>query len=189
MPFGDDEDIIGASVQRVAEHLQRCGLEFELLAVDEDSGDNSQAVLTLVRSRHGVLQQALSILKTRPRSLPTRSRRGYELGARRAGGRVVWLLSARAALGPFDDFDAAYAEVAAGACDLVETPRFIVAERLRCRTVFPGVAGRGPRYRRRLVQRAQTRGLAVSTAGARPRPRSSWVWRRLLAVRGSDGLG
>ena len=56
LPFGDDEDVIGTAVRRVASHLREHGLSFELIAVDEDSGDNSHAVLALLRSDFGELR-------------------------------------------------------------------------------------------------------------------------------------
>src|SRR5678810_56231 len=50
LPFGDDEEFVGIAVRRTAEHLRGLGLAFELLAIDEDSGDNSHAVLALLRA-------------------------------------------------------------------------------------------------------------------------------------------
>ena len=51
LPFGDDEDAIGPAVQKLAAELRAMGMSFEILAVDEDSGDNSHAVLALQRAR------------------------------------------------------------------------------------------------------------------------------------------
>src|SRR4051794_14918637 len=50
LPFGDDEEAVGIAVRRIAEYVRALGLSFELLAVDEDSGDNSHAVLALLRA-------------------------------------------------------------------------------------------------------------------------------------------
>src|SRR5438552_18342726 len=49
LPFGDDEEAVGIAVKRTAEHLRGLGLAFEIIAIDEDSGDNSHAVLALLR--------------------------------------------------------------------------------------------------------------------------------------------
>ena len=65
VPFGDDEDVIGASVQRIAALLRELGLGFEILAVDENSGDNSHAVLALLRKQ--VPAAAASIAASRAR--------------------------------------------------------------------------------------------------------------------------
>src|SRR5664279_1494436 len=50
LPFGDDEEAVGVAVKRTAEYLRNLGLSFEILAIDEDSGDNSHAVLALLRA-------------------------------------------------------------------------------------------------------------------------------------------
>src|SRR6478752_6798782 len=50
LPFGDDEEFVGIAVRRTAEHIRSLGLSFEILAIDEDSGDNSHAVLALLRA-------------------------------------------------------------------------------------------------------------------------------------------
>src|SRR5215468_7781736 len=50
LPFGDDEEAVGIAVRRTAEHLRGLQLSFEILAIDEDSGDNSHAVLALLRA-------------------------------------------------------------------------------------------------------------------------------------------
>ena len=48
IPFADDEERIGLAVRRVAEALRAAGRTFEIIAVDEHSGDNSHAVLALM---------------------------------------------------------------------------------------------------------------------------------------------
>ena len=50
LPFGDDEEFVGIAVRRTAESLRSLGVSFEILAIDEDSGDNSHAVLALLRA-------------------------------------------------------------------------------------------------------------------------------------------
>ncbi len=50
LPFGDDEEAVGIAVRGTGEHLRGLGLGFEILAIDEDSGDNSHAVLALLRA-------------------------------------------------------------------------------------------------------------------------------------------
>ena len=48
VPFADDEDVIGTAVRRLASHLTEREISFEIIAVDEDSGDNSHAILALL---------------------------------------------------------------------------------------------------------------------------------------------
>ena len=79
VPFRDDEDLIGTAVDRIASHLRSLKVSFEILAVDEDSGDNSHAVLALLRTHFPELRvsQALG------------PGRGFGAGARRAQGRTL----------------------------------------------------------------------------------------------------
>src|SRR6188768_3410756 len=83
LPFGDDEDFVGIAVRRTAEHLRGLGLAFEILAIDEDSGDNSHAVLALLRAEVPELRVAHA---------PGRGR-GFDTGIARAQGRAVWLIA------------------------------------------------------------------------------------------------
>jgi len=177
LPFGDDEDVIGIAVQQVAAYLEEQGLGFEILAVDRDSGDNSHAVLALVRSCHPVLRQALYILHA-PGHAPEQ---GYAFGVSRARGRVLWLLEPQAATGALEGFARAQAQVSQGMCDLVVcADGFTVAHRTRSRPAFDGLLGAGPRFHQRLARLGRTRGLAVSTqsqAGRAPR-----MWQRWMAA-------
>lgn len=51
VPFGDDEDSVGARFSRIIEHMRRHRLRFEVLAADDDSGDNSPMILALLARR------------------------------------------------------------------------------------------------------------------------------------------
>lgn len=79
LPFGDDEEFVGIAVRRTAEHLRGLGLSFEILAIDEDSGDNSHAVLALLR---GELPE-LRVTHASARG------RGIDVGAGRAQGTLL----------------------------------------------------------------------------------------------------
>src|SRR5512142_1164776 len=79
LPFGDDEEAVGIAVKRTAEHLRGLGLTFEILAVDEDSGDNSHAVLALLRAQ---------VPELRVTHAPARGR-GVDAGAARAQGTLL----------------------------------------------------------------------------------------------------
>jgi hypothetical protein len=177
LPFRDDEDLVGIAVQQLAAYLQAQPLAFELLAVDQDSGDNSHAVLALVRSRDATLDRALTILHT-----PDRARdRGYAHGVQYARGRVLWLLDPAVAIGSLEPFAQAHAQVIRGELDVVVRPEgFSVAHRIRSRPALDGLAGTGPGFHRRLARHARARGLAVTTE---PVPGTATrVWQRLAAV-------
>ncbi len=154
MPFVDDEDVIGAAVRRLAAHLRECGRSFEIIAVDEDSGDNSHAVLALLRPNIPELRIASAVGRGR----------GYYAGAQRARGRLLWLVDPNSAMTPLAPFGRAYRRVARGELDLVAADhRFVVCHRTNTLPVIEGVRGSGAGYRRRLAKRAEARGLEVET--------------------------
>jgi glycosyltransferase involved in cell wall biosynthesis len=155
VPFGDDEDVIGAAVQRLAAHLRELGLDFELLAVDEDSGDNSHAVLALLRAQ---------VPELRVLHAPGRGR-GFDTGIARAQGRILWLIQAQAAVQPMAGFARAFEQIRVGgpaAPDAaVVRGRFAVAHRTRALDVAAGLRGTGDVYYRRLARRLAARGLRL----------------------------
>jgi hypothetical protein len=177
LPFRDDEELIGLAVQHLATYLEEQALVFEILAVDQDSGDNSHAVLALVRSRDPELERALTILQT-----PGRARdRGYAHGVHHARGRVLWLLDPWVAIGSLEAFAHAHALVTRGELDVVVRPEgFSVAHRIRSQPALGGLAGTGPGFHRRLARHARARGLAVTIEPV-PGP-ATRVWQRLAAV-------
>src|SRR5690349_8791121 len=79
LPFGDDEEAVGIAVRRTAEHLRGLGLSFEIIAIDEDSGDNSHAVLALLRAE---------VPELRVTHAPGRGK-GIDVGASRAQGTLL----------------------------------------------------------------------------------------------------
>jgi hypothetical protein len=152
MPFGDDEDVIGTACQRVARHLEELGLAFEILAVDEDSGDNCHAILGLVR---GAMPELRILSGVTPG-------RGFAAGASAARGRVLWLIEPAAALRSLAAFGRAHGRVRRGELDLaVVRGCFTVGKRARLIAVMEGAPGRGLLFERRLVRRAERRGVAV----------------------------
>lgn len=158
LPFGDDEDVIGAAVQRLATHLRDLGLVFEILAIDEDSGDNSHAVLALLRG---------SVPELRVLHAPGRGR-GFDTGVARAQGRVLWLIQPGAAIQPVAGFARAYEQIRDdgpnGRDAAVIRGRFAVAHRTRAFDVAAGLRGTGDVYYRRLAKRLAARGLRLDVA-------------------------
>jgi hypothetical protein len=148
IPFTDDEDAVGALVGRLAAHLRALGLGFEILAVDEGSGDNSRALLALVRERTPEL-----VL------LAARSAAGFATGAQAARGRalLLWDAAVRAPVGPVGW---ACRQVSDDRADLVLLPgRFAVCRRTRAWHVLARTRGRGAAFERRLQRRALASGL------------------------------
>jgi hypothetical protein len=133
LPFGDDEDIVGRACGRLAVHLRALGLRFELLAVDEDCGDNSHTLLALLRAQIPELE----ILYGQGRD------RGYATAAQRARGRVVWLISPEAALRHLAPFARAFRRIDRGELDAVLVERrFAVCHRTRSLDALRGCRGR-----------------------------------------------
>src|SRR5689334_1903149 len=156
MPFGDDEEAVGIAVRRTAEHLRTLGLSFEILAIDEDSGDNSHAVLALLRAE---------VPELRVTHAPGRGR-GVDVGAARAQGAVLLVSTPDVASASLDGAGEACRRVLAGEGDAeVALTRFTVAHRIRAMAAFRGARLVAAAMHRRLAKRLQMRNLAVRVAG------------------------
>ena len=163
VPFADHEDLIGAACGRIARHLAELGLSYEILAVDEASGDNSHAVL-------GLLRRSLPPLRIIAGARPGR---GLAMGSACARGRVLWLVEPHSALRSLAPFGRAHARVVRGELDLaVVRGRFSVVKRSRALGVVDAIAGSAGVFERRLVRRASSRGLNVESyeVGSAERP-------------------
>jgi hypothetical protein len=150
LPFGDDEDCVGALTRRVAAHLRALGLAFEILAVDEGSSDNSVALLSLLRAELPELKLAGE---------------GVAAGVFAARGRTLWFVEpddADAALAPFA---CAERRVSAGEADVISTGRFLVARRTRAWPILERAKGRGERMHRSVMRAAEGRKLRVLRLG------------------------
>jgi dolichol-phosphate mannosyltransferase len=157
VPFADHEDVIGTACGRVARHLGELGLSFEILAVDEASGDNSHAVLGLLRRS----MPALRIVAG------ARAGRGFAMGSACARGRVLWLLEPHSALRSLAPFGRGELDLA------VVRGRFAVVKRARALGLVDAVHGMSGSFERRLVKRATGQRLVVEAyevGGSTSRP-------------------
>lgn len=156
LPFGDDEEAVGIAVRRTAEHLRALGLSFEILAIDEDSGDNSHAVLALLRAE---------IPELRVTHASARGR-GIEVGAGRAQGTLLIVSTPDVASASLDGVGEACRRLLAGEGDAeVALTRYTVAHRVRALAAFRNVRLLGPAMHRRLAKRLQVGNLSVRIAG------------------------
>jgi glycosyltransferase involved in cell wall biosynthesis len=172
VPFGDDEESIGNAVQRLAAHLRPLGLPFEILAVDEDSGDNSHAVLALMRAQ---------VPELRVIHAPGRGR-GADAGASRAQGRLLWLIDPDTANGNLAQATLAIEQVSAGDVDAVVVhDHYVIANRVRALPAITGLRGGGDARRRRLARRMAARGLRLDVHAPATPPRARWFG--MLAAR------
>jgi hypothetical protein len=177
LPFGDDEEFVGVAVRRTAEHLRSLGLSFEILAIDEDSGDNSHAVLALLRAE---------VPELRVTHAPGRGR-GVDVGAARAQGTLLLVTTPDVASAALDGIGDACRRVIAGEGDAeVAIGRYTVAHRMRSLVAFRGARLVGVAMHRRLAKRLQVRHLAVRLTGPTGVAASSPVGRlRAFAARGN----
>jgi hypothetical protein len=157
LPFGDDEDHVGIAVRRTAEHLRGVGLSFELIAIDEDSGDNSHAVLALLRAE----VPELRVTHASGRG------RGVEVGASRAQGTLLAVTTSDVASVMLDGLSEGCRRLLDGDGDAeVALARFTIAHRMRSLVAFRGARLIGAPMHRRLAKRLQVRNLTVRVAAA-----------------------
>jgi dolichol-phosphate mannosyltransferase len=156
LPFGDDEEAVGIAVKRTAEHLRGLGLSFEILAIDEDSGDNSHAVLALLRAE---------VPELRVTHAPGRGR-GVDVGAARAQGTLLLVSTPDVASASLDGAGDACRRLLAGEGDAeVALGRYTVAHRIRAMAALRGARLVGAALHRRLIKRLEVRQLAVRVSG------------------------
>src|SRR5687768_12511608 len=177
LPFGDDEEALGVAVRRTAEHLRGLGLSFEILAIDEDSGDNSHAVLALLRAE---------VPELRVTHAPGRGR-GVDVGAARAQGTLLVVSTPDVASATVEGIGDACRRLLAGECDAeVALTRYTIAHRMRSLIAFRGARLLGIAMHRRLAKRLTVRNLAVRLTGQPGAAPSSAVGRwRAFATRGN----
>lgn len=156
LPFGDDEEIIGPAVRRCAHALRALDGSFELLGIDEDSGDNSHAVLALLRG---------DVPELRVIHAPGRHR-GVDSGAARAQGRLLVILTPTAAMSPLDGLAEALARVDREACDAeIAVGRYTIVDRIKALPALRGARLPGESMHRRLAKRFQLQNLRVHMGG------------------------
>jgi hypothetical protein len=150
IPFTDDEDEVGRLVRRVAAHLRARGARFEILAVDEGSGDNCVALLGLLRKTD---VPELTLLAAPPGA-------GFATASERARGRVLWLFDVARAGAALAPFAWAYERCDAGVADVVVVQdRYALVRRSRAARAIAAVRGRAHVFERRLRRRSWFGGL------------------------------
>ncbi|HEU0035510.1 MAG TPA: hypothetical protein VFQ53_33095 [Kofleriaceae bacterium] len=164
LPFGDDEEAVGIAVRHTAQHLRGLGLSFEILAIDEDSGDNSHAVLALLRAE----VPELRVTHASGRG------RGVDVGASRAQGALLLVSTPAVASASLDGAGDACRRLLAGEGDAeVALTRYTVAHRIRALAAFRGARLVGAAMHRRLAKRLQVQSLSVRLAGPTAGARSA----------------
>jgi hypothetical protein len=158
LPFGDDEEAVGVAVRRTAEYLRDLGVSFELLAIDEDSGDNSHAVLALLRAE---------VPEIRVTHAPGRGR-GVDVGTARAQGTALLVITPDVAAASLDGVGDAVRRVLAGEGDAeVALGRYTVCHRVRSLASLRGARLLGAAMHRRISKRLHVRNLLVRVTETR----------------------
>jgi hypothetical protein len=156
LPFGDDEELVGIAIRRTAAHLRGLGLSFEILAVDEDSADNSHAVLALLRGEVPELRVTHASARGR----------GIDTGAGRAQGTLLVVATPDVAAASLDGVGDACRRLLRNEGDAeVALTKYTVAHRIRALAAFRGVRLLGASMHRRIVKRLQLHNLAVRVDG------------------------
>ena len=151
----DDEESIGHQIRTVANHLGSLGLEFEIVAVNDGSVDNSMPMLELLAMR----MPELRIIRA------SVAGRAFLRGASEARGAVLVLLEASrpVSLGPLAW---ALSRLATGRDAVILRGRYIVARRERTLRVIERATGPGLLFERVFERRAQD--LGIDVIGSRP---------------------
>jgi glycosyltransferase involved in cell wall biosynthesis len=167
----DDEERVGHMILRIASHLREKETRFELLLVDEGSGDNTLAIAALLRATHPELE----ILHAAPGQ-------GYRVGAERARGRVV-VVSDLLNEAPMAMLGFALGRLEQGTDVVALDGRFIVFRRTRALRALDALESSHRREQpdRRFVRRAKALGLGVALLHPRRQKVLSWV-RNLLPM-------
>ena len=154
----DDEERIGHTIQRVTSHLRELGRSFELLLVDEGSGDNTLAIAALLRATHPEL--------TEVHAAPSQS---FLTGAEQARGRVVVLYDVRSEA-PLAALGYALGRIERGLDVVALGGRFLAFRRTRALRAFDTLttARRDMReVESRFVRRARAVGLGAAVTHPR----------------------
>ncbi len=177
----DAEEQVGRALRRLVTHLRALGLSFEVLVVDEESSDNTLAVLSLIRPQF----QEMEVIPGVPPG------RGLVRGAELCRGRQVLLLGVEAVPDLFQQAVEGGLVIdriwqLRSEADVVTGPAFVLFRRAR------GLGLIGPPTIPGIRRRARACRLKVAEVGAAPTRRrlpgpSAWAgWRPLqwLLARG-----
>ena len=168
----DDDETVGHAVRRLATHLDGLGLAYEILALDEGSGDNTLSLLALLRREIPHLEV-----------LPGVGRgRGFVRGAAVARGRSLLLLDGRSDA-PLAALGFALQRLGGGDDAVVIAGRYVVLHRTRTLRLHGALVHHrdADELGRRVVHRGRRLGLRVDLE-ARRLPSPSLLGRLRAAV-------
>lgn len=160
LPFRDHEHLVGRASRSIADHFSQLGRSFEIIAVDEGSGDNSHAVLALLR--HEIPSLSIVVGK------------GYAAGSTRAKGKALLLVElAAVAEGLTSSVSQAVESVLTDDLDMqLVAEQLLVCERLVGLELLGEGLAKRQRSPRGLLRRGRAKGLSTLSYGPES-PRAS----------------
>ena len=163
----NNEEMVGHQIRSVARHLRGLGRQFEIVAVNDGSSDNSIAVATL-------LTDEVPELRILPRNVAGRA---FLRGTSEARGNVVVLLEAGRPVS-FAPLGWALSRLAAGREAVILRGRYIVARRLLALPVIVRATGPGLLFEHVFERRAQE--VGVDVVGSHPKRPMPFLLRPVL---------
>lgn len=153
LPFRDHEHLVGRASRSIAEHFTHLGRSFEIVAVDEGSGDNSHAVLALLRQEIPNLRVVVG--------------KGYATGSAQSTGKSVVLMELSAvAEGLTPSLSRAVESILFGDLDMqLVAEQLLVCTRETSLSLLTEGLARRQRSPRGLVRRGQALGLNTLSYG------------------------
>jgi len=153
VPFRDHEDKVGRACLQIAKHFRDHKQAFEIIAVDQGSGDNSRSVLALLQ---GELPELVVTVGG-----------GYRAGSRVAKANVLVLVNVEhAAQTIASALCDAVARVLGGQVDMyLAAETQLVCVKARCHKLLGAGTSRRTRSERQLLERGRLRGLKVQSYG------------------------
>jgi hypothetical protein len=161
---GDDEDRVGHAIRKIVVHLRALAGRFEVVAVDEQSADNSLSLLALLRREIPELHVVAD----------ASAGEGFARGVAVARGCTLLLIDPRRDphLGTLPW---ALGRLEAGRDAVLLAGHYVVARRLLTWAALSQVRGRGANFERAFARKARSAGLHLE----RPRFGRERLWREL----------
>lgn len=162
----DDEEHIGHVLRRIAGHLRSLEVSFEILVADEGSGDNSLAVVAMLRSSLHEIEV-----------MHAEEGAGFFAACQRARGRTIVLYDARTEA-PLAPLGFALGRLRDGLDVVAVGGRYLVFRRTRVWRAFDALMlrDRAPlALQKRFLRRANGLGLHCTVTTPKRRPLLHWT--------------
>lgn len=169
LAFRDHEHLVGQACRNIAEYFSQHKRSFEIIAVDEGSGDNSHAVIALLRQEIPTLRAVVG--------------KGYVTGAAQAQGKTLLLLNLETAVDLSPSLNEALARVLTDDIQmLLVAEHCLLCCRKQCQVLITeGLATRQV-TERGLLKRGRARGFCTESYGPESRSLSDTGVGRVISA-------